>query len=167
MGAPRRSPGLGRPAWALAHYDVRSRAAEHRAGGAIDAGRADEQTGFLAYVEQFLAPTLQHGDVVVMDNLAVHKMEGVKEAIRAVGASVLHLLPYLPDLNPIEPVFAKLKALLRSAAARTKDALWATIGRMLNRFSPAKCRNHLANSGYEFTDGKNALEVQRHRHARM
>ena len=110
---------------------------------------------FLAYVEQFLALTLQHGDVVVMNNLAVHKVEGVKEAIRAVGASVL----YLPDLNPIEPVFAKLKALLRSAAARTKDALWTTIGRMLNRFSPAKCRNYLANSGCEFTDSKNALAV--------
>ena len=106
---------------------------------------------FLAYVEQFLAPTLQPGDVVVMDNLAAHKVAGIEGAIRAVGASLLYLPPYSPDLNPIEQVFAKFKALLRSAAARTKDALWATIGHLLSRFSPAECRNYLTNSGYELT----------------
>ena len=68
---------------------------------------------FLAYVEQFLVPTLRPGDVVVMDNLAAHKVAGVEAAIRAVGASVLYLPPYSPDLNPIEQAFAKLKALLR------------------------------------------------------
>ncbi len=106
---------------------------------------------FLAYVEQFLAPTLQPGDVVVMDNLAAHKVAGVEAASRQVGGSILYLPPYSPDLNPIEQVFAKLKALLRSAAARTKGALWTTIGQLLDRFSPAKCRNYLTNSGYEFT----------------
>lgn len=106
---------------------------------------------FLAYVEQFLAPTLRRGDVVVMDNLGAHKVAGVADAIRAKGASVLYLPPYSPDLNPIEQVFAKLKALLRSAAARTRDALWTTISQILDRFSPAECRNYLANSGYEFT----------------
>ena len=106
---------------------------------------------FLAYVEQFLAPTLQRGDVVVMDNLGAHRVEGVEEAIRAVGASVLYLPPYSPDLNPIEQAFAKLKALLRGAAARTKDALWTTIGQLLGRFTTAECHNYLANSGYEFT----------------
>ena len=83
---------------------------------------------FLAYVEQFLAPTLAPGDVVVLDNLAAHKVAGVAEAIAAAGASILYLPPYSPDLNPIEQLFAKLKALLRKAAARTKEALWSTIG---------------------------------------
>lgn len=105
---------------------------------------------FRAYVEQFLAPALSPGDVVVMDNLAAHKVAGVREAIAAVGASVLYLPPYSPDLNPIEQVFAKLKALLRKAAARTKEKLWTTIGHLLETFSPAECRNYLANSGYKF-----------------
>jgi transposase len=105
---------------------------------------------FRAYVEQFLAPSLSPGDVVVMDNLAAHKVAGVQEAISAAGASVLYLPPYSPDLNPIEQVFAKLKALLRAAAARTRDALWDTIGRLLDAFSPAECRNYLKNSGYAF-----------------
>jgi transposase len=105
---------------------------------------------FRAYVEQFLAPALSKGDVVVADNLAAHKVAGVREAIRAVGASILYLPSYSPDLNPIEQAFAKLKALLRKAAARTREALWAAIGHMLDSFSPDECRNYLANSGYEF-----------------
>jgi transposase len=76
---------------------------------------------FLAYVLTFLLPTLSEGDIVVMDNLAVHKIAGVAEAIEAVGARVLYLPPYSPDLNPIEQVFAKLKALLRKAKERTID----------------------------------------------
>ena len=106
---------------------------------------------FVAYVEQFLAPALRPGDVVVMDNLGAHKVAGVEDAIRAAGASLLYLPPYFPDLNPIEQAFAKLKALLRQAAARTKDALWSSIGELLSQFSPAECRNYLANSEYEFT----------------
>ena len=98
-----------------------------------------------------LAPRLAPGDVVVMDNLAAHKVAGVREAIRAAGASVLYLPPYSPDLNPIEQLFAKLKAMLRSAAARTKDALWDTIGRALEAFSEAECRNYLAHCRHEFT----------------
>ena len=105
---------------------------------------------FCAYVEQFLTPALAKGDVVVMDNLAAHKVAGVREAVAAVGASILYLPPYSPDLNPIEQVFAKLKALLRKAAARTRDALWTSIGQLLDGFSPAECRNYLINSGYEF-----------------
>ena len=105
---------------------------------------------FRAYVEQMLAPSLRRGDVVVMDNLPAHKVAGVREAVAAVGASILYLPPYSPDLNPIEQVFAKLKALLRKAAARTRDALWTTIGQLLDGFSPAECRNYLINSGYEF-----------------
>ena len=105
---------------------------------------------FRAYVEQFLAPTLSPGDVVVMDNLAAHKVAGVREAIAAAGASVLYLPPYSPDLNPIEQMFAILKALLRATAARTRDALWDAIGQLLDRFSPAECRNYIENSGYAF-----------------
>lgn len=105
---------------------------------------------FRAYVVQFLAPTLSPGDVVVMDNLAAHKVVGVREAIAAAGASILYLPPYSPDLNPIEQTFAKLKALLRKASARTRETLWTIIGQLLHTFSPAECRNYLANSGYAF-----------------
>jgi transposase len=106
---------------------------------------------FCAYVEQFLAPTLAPGDVVVLDNLAAHKVEGVRQAIAAVGASILYLPPYSPDLNPIEPLFAKLKALLRKAAARTKDELWSTIGCLLATIPPPECAAYLAHSGYGST----------------
>src|SRR5436190_20099086 len=105
---------------------------------------------FRAYVEQVLAPALEPGDVVAMDNLAVHKVAGVQEAIRAAGASVLYLPSYSPDFNPIEQLFAKLKALLRKAAARTQNALWETIGTLLDDFTPAECQNYIVNSGYEF-----------------
>ena len=103
---------------------------------------------FHAYVEQVLVPALSPGDVVVLDNLAPHKTAGVREAIRAAGASLLYLPPYSPDLNPIEQVFAKLKALLRQAAARTRERLWTTIGCLLERFSPDECRNYIRNAGY-------------------
>ena len=105
---------------------------------------------FRAYVEQVLAPELEPGDAVVMDNLSTHKVPGVEEAIRAVGASVLYLPSYSPDLNPIEQLLAKLKALLRKAAARTQDALWETIGTSLDAFTPEECQNYIVNSGYEF-----------------
>jgi transposase len=104
---------------------------------------------FRAYVEQMLAPALLPSDVVVMDNLPAHKVAGIKEAIRAAGASLLYLPTYSPDLNPIEQLFAKLKALLRTAAARTREALWDAIGALLDAFTPAECQNYLANSGYE------------------
>jgi transposase len=105
---------------------------------------------FRAYVEQMLAPSLEPGDVVVLDNLPAHKVAGVAEAIRAAGANLLPLPSYSPDLNPIEQLFAKLKALLRQAATRTRDALWSTIGQLLDRFTPEECRNYITNSGYEF-----------------
>jgi transposase len=106
---------------------------------------------FLAYVLTFLLPTLTKGDIVVMDNLAVHKIAGVVEAIESVGARVLYLPPYSPDLNPIEQVFAKLKALLRKAKERTIEDLWDRIGKLLDEFSAAECANYLANSGYAAT----------------
>ena len=103
---------------------------------------------FLAYVEQALAPTLRPGDVVVLDNLRAHKVKGVREAIAAAGAELLYLPPYSPDLNPIELAFAKLKALLRSAAARTVDGLWHTIGQLLDAFTPTECAHYLGHAGY-------------------
>ena len=121
-------------------------------------------TLFKAWVEQMLAPALRPGDIVIMDNLPAHPVScadippgdrakgpmvaGIREAIEARGAELRYLPPCSPDLNPIEQAFAKLKALLRSAAERTVDNLWITIGRLLDLFPPAECANYLANSGY-------------------
>lgn len=103
---------------------------------------------FKAYVEQFLVPALTPGDIVIMDNLSSHKVAGVREAIVAAGAYLLYLPPYSPDLNPIEQVFAKLKARLRKAAARSVDALLDAIADALQHFAPCECANYLGNSGY-------------------
>src|SRR5208282_3084373 len=83
---------------------------------------------FLAKVEQILVATLKPGDVVIMDNLRVHKMPGIREAIEAAGARLRFIPPYSPDLNPIELAFSKLKALLRARAIRTVEALWKALG---------------------------------------
>ena len=106
---------------------------------------------FRAYVEQFLAPTLAPGDIVVMDNLSSHKVDGVRQAIEARHASVLYLPPYSPDLNPIEQSFSKLKSLIRKAGARTRETLWNSIGEIVPRFAPAECTNYFANAGYGAT----------------
>jgi transposase len=103
---------------------------------------------FLAWVEQFLCPTLRGGDIVILDNLSSHKVEGVQDAIAAVGATVLYLPPYSPDLNPIEKLFAKLKTLLRKAAKRSTQELWQEIGELLNTVTNSKCANSFASSGY-------------------
>jgi len=103
---------------------------------------------FLTYVRTFLCPTLNPGDIVIADNLSSHNVAGVKEAIAAKGATLRYLPPYSPDLNPIEKMFSKLKALLRKAAHRTVDALWNEIGKLLDAFSPDECRNYFASSGY-------------------
>jgi transposase len=105
---------------------------------------------FTAYVEQCLVPTLRPGDIVVLDNLASHKVAGIRKAIEGAGAELRYLPPYSPDLNPIEQLFAKLKALLRKAAARTLDALIAAIAAALTRVNPDECANYLANSGYRY-----------------
>ncbi len=104
---------------------------------------------FQAYVDHVLVPELRTGDVVIMDNLGSHKRPGVRAAIEAVGASLLYLPPYSPDLNPIENAFAKLKALLRKAAARTIDPPGATIGRALGNFTPVECANYFKAAGYD------------------
>lgn len=108
---------------------------------------------FVAYVRQQLAPTPRPGDVVVVDNLACHKRAGVREAVEAVGAFLLYLPAYSPDLSPIELAFAKLKRLLRSAGMRTVDGLWAFLGQVLDAFGPEECRNYFRHCGYPATDG--------------
>jgi len=103
---------------------------------------------FLAWLEQFLIPTLSAGDIVVMDNLPAHKIAAVRALIEAAGAALLYLPPYSPDLNPIEMAFAKLKALLRKAAERSVDALWDKIGESLEKFSSDECANYFRHAGY-------------------
>ncbi len=103
---------------------------------------------FLAYIETCLCPTLQPGDIVVADNLSCHKVQGVRAAIEAMGATLRYLPPYSPDLNPIEKMFSKLKALLRKAAKRTMDSLWTEIGRILELFTSNECSNYFASCGY-------------------
>jgi transposase len=103
---------------------------------------------FQEYVRQCLVPVLAPGDIVVLDNLGSHKVAGVREAITAAGATVLYLPPYSPDLNPIEKLFAKFKALLRRAAERTVAALWKTIGELLDSFPPEECQNYFRSAGY-------------------
>jgi len=103
---------------------------------------------FRTYVEKVLVPTLQQGDIVIMDNLGSHKGKAVRALIRAAGAKLFFLPKYSPDLNPIEQVFAKLKHLLRKAAARTTESICAAIGQILGTFSPEECANYFKNSGY-------------------
>jgi len=107
---------------------------------------------FLSYVRQQLAPTLLHGDIVVMDNLSAHKVAGVRQAIEAADAQVVYLPPYSPDLNPIELVFSKFKWLVRSAAERTVDGLWRLCGQLLDQFTSTECKNYFHHCGYAATE---------------
>src|ERR1700690_1893273 len=104
--------------------------------------------GFRTYVEKALVPTLKPGDLVIMDNLGSHKGKAVRRAIRSAGAKLFFLPKYSPDLNPIEQVFAKLKHLLRKAAARTVEAVCLAIGEALQLFTPEECANYFVNAGY-------------------
>ena len=103
---------------------------------------------FLAYVEQILVPTLQPGDIVIVDNLAAHKVDGVRPAIEGAGATLRFLPPYSPDFNPIELCFAKLKAIVRKARCRSIDTFWPLLGACLPRFTPTECRNYVRHCGY-------------------
>ena len=94
-------------------------------------------------------PELTPGDIVVMDNLGSHKGPAVRDAIEAVGATLLYLPPYSPDFNPIENAFAKLKALLRKAAERTVDDLWDAIADLIDLFTPTECANYFKAAGYD------------------
>ena len=103
---------------------------------------------FLAYIEQMLVPTLRPGDIVILDNLNCHKVAGVREAIEKAKAKVRYLPPYSPDFNPIEMVFAKLKALLRTAATRTKEELWNKIGEISTSLQKHDFRKYFKHAGY-------------------
>ena len=106
---------------------------------------------FKGWVQQHLVPTLRPRDLVIMDNLASHKVAGVRNAIEQTGAEVVYLPPYSPDLNPIETVFSKFKWLIRSQSRRTVDALWTLCGDVTQQFSEPECRNHFKHAGYRYT----------------
>ena len=106
-------------------------------------------SAFRAYVTQVLVPELAPGDTVIMDNLPAHKVRGVRNAIEAAGAKLIYLPPYSPDFNPIEMAFAKLKAFLRAAAARTIPDLWDALKNALDAFTPNECRNYFSAAGYD------------------
>jgi transposase len=106
---------------------------------------------FLAYLDRCLIPCLKPRDIVISDNLAAHKVAGVRERIEAADAELLYLPPYSPDLNPIELAFAKLKTLLRRAAERSIAALWDRIGQLLDLFTPTECANYFRHAGYART----------------
>ncbi len=113
---------------------------------AVD-GPTDREV-FEAYVERVLAPTLRAGQVLVMDNLSVHKGERVRELIEHRGCQLLYLPPYSPDLNPIEEAFGKIKGLLRKAEARTREALVEAMGRALSAVSKHDARGFFEHCGY-------------------
>lgn len=106
---------------------------------------------FKIYVKTQLLPELKAGDIVVMDNLSCHKVNGIIEMIESIGAKVLYLPPYSPDLNPIEQLFSKLKHLLRKAMARSYEELWKTIGKFLDYFSPQDYLGYFHKAGYVST----------------
>ena len=134
------------------HYKTTTITAALRTTGLTATAFFDGATNgerFRDYITNVLAPVLKPGDIVILDNLGAHKVAGVREAIEAVGAHLLYLPPYSPDFNPIELAFAKLKALLRSAAARTVSDLWEAIRQAFVRFSPDECRHYFEAAGYE------------------
>ena len=106
---------------------------------------------FLTYVEEVLVPTLKPGDIVIIDNLGSHRGKAIRRALRVAGVKLFFLPKYSPDLNPIEQAFAKLKHLLRKAAARTVEAVCAAIGQLLDAFTPEECSNYFTNAGYNST----------------
>jgi transposase len=147
--APRGQRLIGREPWG--HWKTTTFTAGLRRDGLVAPYVLDgpmNGEAFLVYVDKILVPELQPGDIVVMDNLAAHKVQGVRTRIEAAGAWLLYLPPYSPDLNPIEMAFAKLKALLRGADERSVEALWDRIGLLLNAFSPEECANYLKHAGY-------------------
>ena len=137
------------------HYKTTTVTAALRASGPFAVALMDGATNgirFRNYVTDTLTPALRPGDTVILDNLPAHKVSGVREAVERVGARLLYLPPSSPDFNPIEQLFAKLKALLRTAAARSVPDLWNTIGKAFTHFTPVECRNYLVASGYDACD---------------
>src|SRR5262245_36899851 len=119
-------------------------------GSVVFEGATDAAV-FRTYIEEVLVPALRPGDIVVLDNLAAHRAAAVARAVRRVGAGLWYLPPYSADYNPIEKVWAKVKALLRKAAARTTEALWEAIGRALDAVTAQDCQGCFASCGYHAT----------------
>jgi transposase len=144
LGAERPAPRRQGSSWPLEDRDVSHDRIDAPClfDGPINGER------FRAYVEQFLTPTLKPGDVVILDNLGSHKGKAVRQAIRAVGARLVFLPKYSPDLNPIEQVFAKFKTLLRKAEARTYDAIADASAAILAQYPPEECAAYVRNAGY-------------------
>jgi transposase len=137
------------------HYKTTTVTAALRASGPFAVELMDGATNgtrFRAYVADVLVPALRPGDTVVMDNLSAHKVTGIRQIIEAAGARLLYLPAYSPDFNPIENVFAKLKALLRTAAARTVPDLHVAIRHAFTCFKADECRNCLTAAGYDAYD---------------
>lgn len=136
------------------HWKTTTMISGVRLGGACASMVLDGATdadAFLAYVQHVLVPELRRGDVVVMDNLQPHKVAGVREMIESGGASVLYLPPYSPDFNPIENMWSKVKQFLKSAAARTFDALCDAIAEALRRVTRSDCVGFFNHCGYAAT----------------
>jgi transposase len=126
------------------------------AAGVMFAGAADTAT-FATFVEACLVPALRPGDIVVLDNLSAHKGQCVREAVERADAFVLFLPPYSPDFNPIEKMWSKVKSLLRTAAARTKETLWAAIAAAFQAVTPQDCRGFFAACGLAATPAREPL----------
>jgi transposase len=143
--APSRAVEVLRQWKATGAYEARRQGGDRRSGpiGPMDG------PAFEAYVKVVLAPTLRPGDIVVMDNLPAHKRAEIRIAIEAAGAGLLYLPPYSPDFNPIEMAFAKLKAALRKAAARSIEALLAAVAEALATFTSQECSSFFAAAGYD------------------
>lgn len=134
------------------HWKTTTLVAGLRLGGIVAPfviDRPINRVAFETYVEKVLVPELKAGDIVVMDNLSSHKGPAVARLIEAAGARLLYLPPYSPDFNPIEMAFSKLKALLRQAEERTVEALWNTIGKLVDGFEPGECANFFKAAGYD------------------
>jgi transposase len=147
--APRSQRLIGREPWG--HWKTTTFTAGLRRDGLVAPFVLDgpmNGEAFLVYLEKILVPTLSPGDIVVMDNLAAHKVLGVRSLIEDAGARLLYLPPYSPDLNPIELAFSKLKTRLRGAAERSVEALWLRIGQLLDAFSAEECANYFSHAGY-------------------
>ena len=145
----------GRMAVPHGHHKTTTVTAALRATGLAATALLDGATNgtrFWAYVRDTLVPVLKRGNTVILDNLPAHKVAGVREAVEAVGARLLYLPPYSPDFHPIEQAFAKLKALLRSAAARTLPDRWTAMQHAFAAFSTGECRNDLTAAGYHAYD---------------
>lgn len=143
---------LGRVPWG--HWKVVTFTAALRLDGIVAPFVIDKPMNgaiFVEYVRQCLVPALRPGDIVVMDNLPAHKNEQVRKLIEAAGAALRYLPPYSPDFNPIEQLFAKLKAMLRKAKERTVPDIYDRIGSLLDRYAQDEYKGYFSNSGYART----------------